>query len=200
MNKAVLVLQSATFVAAVMTWMLVSVVGEKMGSDVSSVRAMIESDGGMVETSLKIQILKPGIDPGYAAEIAAAVRKASVKHGFDPDLVLAIMREESNFDPKAYSGQRAVGLMQVREFWEDRAGCRLTETGCNVDWGLTTLAMYLDNYGLLELALTAYNRGPVMVENGLTWKLDPSNGYAERVLATYDKVKALVGAGKEDER
>ncbi|HEC93454.1 MAG TPA: hypothetical protein ENI51_10790, partial [Candidatus Atribacteria bacterium] len=47
-------------------------------------------------------------------EIAKTIYEQSIKHNFNPLLVTAIIKVESNFDPKAISNSYAYGLCQVR--------------------------------------------------------------------------------------
>jgi soluble lytic murein transglycosylase-like protein len=164
---------------------------DALAADLRSVRALLASEVEQRELSLKIQVMRSGIDPSLAAEIAETVLPLAKLHGRDPDLVLAIMYEESRFDPGARSSQDAIGLMQVRGLWAK--GCDLVELECNVRRGLERLAFYEADYETLQLALIAYNRGPSPVENALTWRLDPGNGYAERVMRHYTKLKAMTG-------
>ena len=52
--------------------------------------------------------------------------------------------------------------------------------------------MYRD----LDLAITAYNRGPGPVDGALVRGSSPSNGYATKVLGIWERLKALDVAGR----
>jgi soluble lytic murein transglycosylase len=92
-------------------------------------------------------------------------------YGLDPYLVLAVIREESRFNPKAVSRSRARGLMQImprtgRGIAEDLdikryRTTRLYEPKLNVEMGIYYLSCLVRNFGSnAYLALAGYNGGP----------------------------------------
>jgi soluble lytic murein transglycosylase len=110
----------------------------------------------------------------YVKEIEGAARRA----GLPPALLFAIVREESSFDPRAISPQRAIGLTQV--IWETAqdmardAGIRLRSRAdlfrprVNAELGARFLARLVRNYrGRWILAAAAYNAGPGNVDRWL---------------------------------
>ncbi len=78
-----------------------------------------------------------------------------------PELVLAVMDVESNFDRFALSEAGARGLMQVMPFWVDEIGRpddNLFEIGTNLRYGCTILRYYYDmEAGDLSRTLSRYN-------------------------------------------
>jgi soluble lytic murein transglycosylase-like protein len=78
-----------------------------------------------------------------------------------PELVLAVIEVESNFDRYAISVAGALGLMQVMPFWRDeigRPGDNLNHIDTNLRYGCTILKHYLDKEkGDLRRALGRYN-------------------------------------------
>jgi soluble lytic murein transglycosylase-like protein len=78
-----------------------------------------------------------------------------------PELVLAVIEVESNFDPYAISVSGALGLMQVMPFWRDEIGRpadNLIRVETNLRYGCTILKFYLDKEkGDLRRALSRYN-------------------------------------------
>jgi len=81
--------------------------------------------------------------------------------GLEPELVLAVIDVESNFDPYAVSVAGALGLMQVMPFWRDEIGRpndNLIRVETNLRYGCTILKFYLDKEnGDLRKALSRYN-------------------------------------------
>lgn len=51
--------------------------------------------------------------PLYPIDYEAYVKQSSISHNLDPYLVCAVIKSESNWDPKAESNQGAQGLMQL---------------------------------------------------------------------------------------
>ena len=78
-----------------------------------------------------------------------------------PELVLAVIDVESNFNPYAISTAGAMGLMQVMPFWLKeigRPGDNLFRIKTNLRMGCTILKYYLDKEkGNLTRALMRYN-------------------------------------------
>lgn len=94
----------------------------------------------------------------------------------DPYLVLALIRQESLFDPEAVSPARAYGLMQLLPSTAARVaavpsgeGLPLTNADCNIKLGTTYLRQLLDRYqDNLIMAVAAYNAGETAVEKWQT--------------------------------
>jgi soluble lytic murein transglycosylase-like protein len=78
-----------------------------------------------------------------------------------PELVLAVIEVESNFDPWAISVAGAQGLMQIMPFWLEELGRphdSLHHIETNLRFGCTILRHYLDiEKGDLKRALARYN-------------------------------------------
>lgn len=93
-----------------------------------------------------------------------------------PELVLAVIEVESNFDRWAVSSAGAQGLMQVMPFWLDELGRpndSLQQPHINLRLGCTILRHYLDRErGDLKRALARYNGSPLI----------NMNSYPQRVL------------------
>lgn len=78
-----------------------------------------------------------------------------------PELVLAVIDVESDFDTWAISSAGAQGLMQVMPFWQDEIGRpedNLFNMTTNIRYGITILKHYLDKEdGNISNALARYN-------------------------------------------
>jgi hypothetical protein len=167
-----------------------------MQAEISDLRTLINKDVTEELISLKILVLRPHVPYHTAREIAAAIHKYAQHYRRDPDLILSIMRIESAFDPRAVSKMGAMGLMQVMPQWIDVLDiqCDLYDPECNVKYGLQILGAYEQLYGDLDMALTAFNRGPGPVDYALMRGQDPDNGYAGKIRAVYDRLRAINGA------
>ena len=111
-------------------------------------------------------------DHGRPAPISAAIaarRKrcapiidaAAVRHGVDPDLVHAVIRAESAYEPAAESHAGACGLMQLMPATARRFGVRdVWDPAQNIRGGVVYLRFLLDRFGAdIPLAIAAHNAG-----------------------------------------
>ena len=100
-------------------------------------------------------------------KIEDAVNRASKRYGIDANLIKAVIKTESNFNPKVVSHAGAKGLMQIMPANFKHLGVvDPFDIYQNVDGGTKLLKEYLDKYnGNVEMALMAYNGGPTRMKN-----------------------------------
>ena len=100
-------------------------------------------------------------DPSERVEILKLVHLEATRAELPPELVLAVIEVESNFDRYAISVAGAIGLMQIMPFWLDEIGRpddNLLHIDTNLRYGCTILRFYLDKEdGDLRRALGRYN-------------------------------------------
>ncbi len=111
-------------------------------------------------------------------------------YGIDPKLLLAVIEVESGFNPNAVSTVGAMGLMQLMPYTGSAMGAtNLFDPEENVIAGAKYLAIQLNRFGSLELALAAYNAGPGAVEkyNGIP-PYDETIEYVNLVLEIYESL------------
>jgi len=100
-------------------------------------------------------------DPGERLTILRNVHYEARRANLDPQLVLALINVESNFDRFAISSAGAQGLMQIMPFWLDEIGKpedNLFDIETNLRFGCTILSLYLEREkGDMHRALARYN-------------------------------------------
>ncbi|MDQ7003267.1 MAG: transglycosylase SLT domain-containing protein, partial [Ghiorsea sp.] len=94
-----------------------------------------------------------------AKVIARWVWVYAQRHELDPNLILALITIESQFDPFAISSVGAQGLMQIMPFWKKELGNEsdnLFDVATNIRYGCTILKHYFKRYKTAKKALAAY--------------------------------------------
>jgi soluble lytic murein transglycosylase-like protein len=120
---------------------------------------LVQPDGSLLITD------QPPLPPATAVAVVARaehpIDTIARRHGVDPLLVRAVIRVESNFDPRAVSPKGAAGLMQLMPETAMRYGVdNRFDPAQNVDGGVRYLRDLMAMFdGNLSLALAAYNAG-----------------------------------------
>ncbi len=122
----------------------------------------------------------------------------SRQQGLDPALVLAVVKVESDFNPRARSPAGATGLMQLMPLTARELGVADPwHAAQNLAGGTRHLARCLKRFGNKVQALAAYNAGEgrVPVGGGIP-PIAETRAYVERVLR-FERIfgKALAGSG-----
>lgn len=116
------------------------------------------------------------------------IQKASEKYHIDADLLRAVVKQESNFNPYAISSSGAQGLMQLMPDTADGLGVdNPWDITQNIEGGARYLKDQLITFdGDLRLALAAYNAGPANVAkySGIP-PFDETRNYVDKVLQFY---------------
>ena len=152
----------------------------------------------------------------YPRPYSALVREIGGSVSVEPELIYAIIRQESAFRPDAVSPAAAVGLMQLLPITAERVARetgllhqpdRLTEPPINIGYGARYLRKLLDLFGgNIALAAASYNAGPSAVLRWLQGAPDleldlfvaripfaETRAYVERVVGNYARYRYLAG-------
>ena len=117
----------------------------------------------------------------YPVHYTQDVLLQSEAHDVPPELVFAVIRTESGFNPDAHSSAQARGLMQITKDTFEWAQFRIQETeplhfddlfrsDLNIRYGTAILRLLLEEFGTEENALCAYHAG---WGNAKKWLADP---------------------------
>jgi soluble lytic murein transglycosylase-like protein len=106
--------------------------------------------------------------PGHGsspAEIDRIIEEAAARHHVDANLVRAVIKVESNFNPAAVSRKGAMGLMQLMPATARTLNVTNPfDPRQNVEAGVQHLKRLLDNFGgNVGMTLAAYNAGEAAV-------------------------------------
>lgn len=121
-------------------------------------------------------------------ELEPVIKRYSSEHRLHPALIRAVIKVESNFDPRAVSRAGAVGLMQLMPQTANRLDVHdLYDPEDNVGGGTKYLRQLLDRFhGNLPLALAAYNAGENVVDRYQALPpIDETRQYVRKVLKYY---------------
>ena len=112
-------------------------------------------------TDMSGRLKRQVADPEERIELLTLVHMEAARVKLPPNLILAVIEVESNFDRYAVSVAGALGLMQIMPFWKDEIGRpndNLLHTSTNLRYGCTILRYYYDKEkGDLRRALGRYN-------------------------------------------
>lgn len=97
-------------------------------------------------------------------EVKAIIVKHSIELGIDPALGLSIAKAESKFKHNLRSPYGAVGVFQLLPSTAKTLGINPYYLSDNIRGGLMYYKMMYRMFGSTEMALAAYNAGPVAVK------------------------------------
>jgi soluble lytic murein transglycosylase-like protein len=121
-------------------------------------------------------------------QISEAVKSASQKNNVDPNLILAVIHQESGFKECAESQCGAQGLMQLMpETAKEMGVTNSFDIAQNVNGGTQYLKQMLDRFGGdPKLALAAYNAGPNAVQkHGGIPPYQETQNYVKSIMGHY---------------
>jgi soluble lytic murein transglycosylase len=154
----------------------------------------------------------------YPAPYAEAIERAARTRGVDRSLLLALLREESRFDPDAISDASARGMAQfvfpTAQALAARAGLGrispedLADPRLSIELAAAYLAELLERFdGSVPEAVAAYNAGDRQVALWRTHcysrdaaefvtkvSFDETRAYVERVLGSRERYRDLYGS------
>ncbi len=113
------------------------------------------------------------------------IREIALRYNLHPALVKAVIKVESDFDPKAVSAAGAMGLMQLKPETAREVGVKNPFSPKeNIEGGVRYLKKLLYRFGGdLKQALAAYYAGPKVVQTNID--RPDIKAYVEKVLYYY---------------
>lgn len=196
---------AGAFIAGIVLWISSSVSFSHVidqppllsGEGIAQEPGAAASDQGLEPPDALLDRLPPGVDCQVSEGFPSKVRRwcgiitaYSDKRGLPPDLVAAVILQESGGNPSAFSHSGAVGLMQVMprdgpasSFMCANGPCfasrprqdELLDPEFNIAYGTRMLSGLVRKHGSLREALKSY--GP----------MDGGYSYADKVLGIYKR-------------
>ena len=132
---------------------------EKTINESDSFKDRFDAEVWLMDMSNRLKSIVPNINTRLL--LLKNIHYEAKKAGLDPELVLAVINVESNFNRWAISKVGAEGLMQIMPFWLKEipdAGNNLFNIRTNLRFGCTILKYYLiQENGDRQKALARYN-------------------------------------------
>lgn len=141
-----------------------------------------------------------------ARQVATVIIKESERYGFDPIFLMAVIQNESSFNPRMKGGVGEIGLMQIKpdtaEWIADLSGIKyegaesLYKPEVNIRIGAAYLNKLRGQFSSNStLYLTAYNAGAGNVRKMVSKKMAPKI-YATAVMKRYFAIYSALGTNK----
>lgn len=167
------------------------------GADFSALLACIQAFGEAEQPELSSPLAGVGtantgdsvLSSGgiSSSQFDAMIGQVAARYGVDPDLVHAVIRAESDYNPTCISSAGARGLMQLMPGTARYLGVDdVLNPQQNIDGGVRYLKQQLNRFDSPELALAAYNAGPGAVAqyDGIP-PYKETQAYVSRVMGYY---------------
>ena len=110
--------------------------------------------------------------------------------GVDPAIVLSIAKTESGFNPNAKSAGGHIGLFQLSPATAKHLGYNPYNVDENIKAGITYYKNMYNKFGTTELAVAAYNAGPIAIQrcnNTIPARTQP---YVNKIMKNYNYYKS----------
>ena len=143
-----------------------------------------------VNAAAQVETIPTDIPQSGDCDLDWIIYRAGEREGVDPRLIHAVIKQESDYDPKALSPAGARGLMQLMPGTARRFDCdQPRDEACNVAAGTKYLAWLLKRFdGDVKLTLAAYNAGEGAVDkyDGVP-PYPQTQNYVSKIVANYGK-------------
>ena len=130
--------------------------------------------------------------PAQAADvnsIKVSIVKHAIELGVDPAIALSIARTESGFNHNARSSHGAVGVFQLMPSTARRMGLNPYLLNDNIKGGILYYKSMYKMFGSMELAVAAYNTGPMAVKYANYKVPYRAQGFVSRIMTDYNYYK-----------
>jgi soluble lytic murein transglycosylase-like protein len=177
-----------------------------VGSDGKRVYSNTESiyqlPGNVVSSSEVMKTVNQVSEFQASQKVENLIQQISERHGMDPDLVKAVAKVESNYNPYAVSRRGAMGLMQLLPDTAKRFGVsNIFDTKQNIEGGVKFLKFLMEMFpNNPTRILAAYNAGEkAVLKYGGIPPYRETREYVRKITALYGKKSPFETARVEPE-
>jgi len=161
------------------------------------IHSYLNEDGVKVITNLSVPapiepIFKEPVNGKAPADFLLLIQNTAGRYDIDPDLVRAIIKVESDFQPLAISSKDCKGLMQLHPDTARRFGVKNTfDPAQNIEGGIRYLKFLMEFFDQkLDLVLAGYNAGENAVKrHGGIPPYSETKGYVRKVQDLYSSYR-----------
>lgn len=131
------------------------------------------------------------VDANKAARLSPMIIQSATRYQLPPELLAALIQQESSYRSQAVSPVGALGLTQVQpRYWQSRCPGNLLDERTNIDCGAMILALYRQTTQQHRIkSLAYYNVGPTGYEQNRQYR-KAGKRYAKAVLEKKNRLKA----------
>ena len=139
-------------------WFVLLLMATGMSIQGATISSYVDDEGVKVLTNLTPRLPVTALKP---ANFVPVINRVAAEHGVSEALVRAIVKVESNFNPRAVSPKDCKGLMQLHPGTAVRFGVQdIFDPAQNIEGGVKYLSFLIEEFGQkLDFVLAAYNAG-----------------------------------------
>ncbi len=122
-------------------------------------------------------------------EVKQNIIRQAQEMGVEPAIVLSLAKTESGFNQKARSAGGHIGVFQLSPATAKTMGLNPYDLDDNVKGGITYYKNMYNKFGSMELALAAYNAGPVTIQRCNNCIPSRTKPFVDRIMKDYQNYK-----------
>ena len=123
-------------------------------------------------------------------DVKQNIIKQAKEMGVEPAIVLSIAKAESGFNQEARGHGGHIGVFQLSHSAAKHMGLDPYKLDDNIKGGITYYKNMYNKFGSMELALAAYNSGPIAVQRNNNQIPKHSQLFVDRIISDYKYYKS----------
>ncbi len=127
---------------------------------------------------------------GTTEDVKQSIIKQAKEMGVEPAIVLSIAKAESGFNQAARGHGGHIGVFQLSHSAAKHLGIDPYNLEDNIKGGIIYYKNMYNKFGSMELALAAYNSGPIAVQRNNNQVPKHSQPFVNRIMSDYRYYKS----------